>query len=62
MKTANPSRAEISRTESAQPKSSSTTDSLSSTTIKQTAKTRNFGWLVKGMVEACHQINNSDRD
>ena len=62
MKTANSSRTEIYRTESAQPKSSSITDSLSSKTTKQTVKTRNFGWLVKGMVEACHQISNSDRD
>ena len=61
MKTANLSRNEISQTESASPKSSSTADSLSSTT-KKNVRIRNFGWLVTGMVEACHQINNSDRD
>lgn len=54
MKTANPSRYEISRTELASPKSSSTAHSASSTTTKKKVKTRNFGWLVTGMVEACH--------
>ena len=32
----------------------------SSKTDRQTSKIRNFGWLVTGMMEACHQINIDD--
>ena len=57
MKTLSASRPQISQPQSAIPKSESVKNSTSSKTLKQTSKTRNFGWLVKGMVEACHQIN-----
>ena len=57
MKTLRTSRSQISQLQSAIPKSKSVKNPTSSKTIKQTSKTRNFGWLVTGMVEACHQIN-----
>ena len=57
MKTLSASRPQISQPQSTIPKSESVKNSTSSETLKQTSKTRNFGWLVKGMVEACHQIN-----
>ena len=60
MKTLSTSRPKISQPQSEIPKSESVEDSTSSKTIKQTLKTRNFGWLVKGMVEACHQISADD--
>ena len=41
-------------------KTDSLKDSASSTTERPTSKTRNFGWLVTGMVEACQQISTED--
>ena len=35
-------------------------DPASPTTERSTSKTRNFGWLVTGMVEACQQISVDD--
>lgn len=57
MKTLSESRSQVSQLQSAIPKSESVKNPTLSKTSKQTSKTRNFGWLVKGMVEACHQIN-----
>ena len=39
---------------------SSGKDSTSSTIKQPTSTTRNFGWLVTGMVEACQQITIED--
>ena len=57
MKTLSASRPQIAQPQSVIPKSGAVKNLTSSKTIKQTSKTRNFGWLVKGMVEACHQIS-----
>ncbi len=55
------SRSQSSQLQSAITKSRTPRNSTSSkTTIKQTSKTRNFGWLVKGIVERCHQISTED--
>ena len=62
MKTLNTSNTQISQLQPAIPESRSVKNSTSSKTIKETCKTRNFGWLVKGMVEACHQISAEDLD
>lgn len=62
MKILNTSNPQISQLHSTRSDSRSVKDSRASTTIKQTSKTRNFGWLVKGMVEACHQISAEDLD
>ena len=58
MNPVNTSDSQSSQLQSAITKSRVPRNSTSSkTTIKQTSKTRNFGWLVKGMVESCHQIS-----
>ena len=62
MKTLRTSRPQISQPQLAIPKSESVKNSTSSKTLKQSSKTRNFGWLVKGMVEACHEINVNELD
>ena len=56
MKTLSASHPQISQPQSAIPESRAVENSTSSETIKKTPKIRNFGWLVQGMVEACHQI------
>ncbi len=60
MKTLSASRPQISQLQSTIPESRAVKNHPSSKTIKQASKTRNFGWLVKGMVEACHQISADD--
>ena len=60
MKTASDSRTKIAQPQSTKSESKSVKNPTSSKTTKQTSKTSNFGWLVKGMVEACHQISADD--
>ena len=60
MKTLSTSRSPTSQPQSAIPESRAVQNPTSSKTSKQTSKTRNFGWLVIGMVEACHQISDDD--
>lgn len=57
MKTLSGSRSQISQPQSVIPESALVKNPTSPKTSKQTPKTRNFGWLVTGMVEACHQIS-----
>ena len=57
MKTLRASCRQISPPQSAKAESKSVQNPPSSKTSKPISKTRNFGWLVKGMVEACHQIS-----
>ena len=57
MKTLSASHPQISQPQLVIPESATVKNLTSLKTIKRTSKTRNFGWLVKGMVEACHQIS-----
>ena len=57
MKTLSGSRSQISQPQSVIPESALVKNPTSPKTSQQTPKTRNFGWLVTGMVEACHQIS-----
>lgn len=57
MKTLSASRHQISQPQSATAESKSVKNPTSSKTSPQISNKRNFGWLVKGMVEACHQIS-----
>lgn len=57
MKTKTTSVEQISAKKSAKIAKRSVKDSASLTTECSTSKTRNFGWLVTGMVEACQEIS-----
>ncbi len=60
MKTLNTSSNQISQIELAKLNSKAVKNSALSKTGKKAIKVRNFGWLVAGMVEACHQISVND--
>ena len=60
MKTVEISAKQISSEKSAKTDTGSIKDSASPTTERSTTKTRNFGWLVTGMVEACQQMSVND--
>lgn len=59
MKTVN-TTSQISPVQSTRVAPRSLKNATSSKTKGQTSKIRNFGWLVTGMVEACHQISADD--
>ena len=50
----------ISAKKTSQVGAKSVPNSASLKTEQPTSKIRNFGWLVTGMVEACHQISADD--